>query len=138
MIPVSSRWSARISRPILAAIIAQFLAPSARAEQFNQVAGELITLNANGAWSWYMDERVIVDAAGKLLASSVANPAGTSGPARSGDIDVVSYNLAANQLDSGAAPFVLHDNLAADDHNGAALLVRPDGRYLAVYTKHNA
>jgi hypothetical protein len=36
----------------------------------NYVAGKLIQLNDNGAWSWFMDPRVIVDN-GKLIVGSV-------------------------------------------------------------------
>ena len=36
----------------------------------NYVAGTLIQFNENGAWSWFMDPRVIVDD-GKLIAGSV-------------------------------------------------------------------
>ena len=36
----------------------------------NCVAGKLIQLNDNGAWSWFMDPRVIVDN-GKLIVGSV-------------------------------------------------------------------
>src|SRR5213595_2806464 len=36
----------------------------------NYVAGTLIQLNDNGAWSWFMDPRVIVDD-GKLIVGSV-------------------------------------------------------------------
>jgi hypothetical protein len=105
------------------------------AEEVNRVAGDLITLNTNGAWSWYMDERVIVDTVGgNLLASSVADASGTGAAARDGDIDIASYNLAGGPVQN----FVLHDNLQADDHNGAAILVRPDGRYLTAYTRHNS
>jgi len=113
-----------------------FVGPSpAVAEEINQITGDLITLNTNGAWSWYMDERVIVDTVGgKLLASSVADASGTGAAARNGDIDVASYNLGTGQVQLS----LLHDNLQADDHNGAALLVRPDGRYLAAYTRHNS
>ncbi len=32
----------------------------------NYVAGKLIQLNDNGAWSWFMDRRVIVDNANQL------------------------------------------------------------------------
>ena len=32
----------------------------------NYVAGTVIELNDNGAWSWFMDERAIVDG-GKLI-----------------------------------------------------------------------
>ena len=58
----------------------------------NDVAGSLITIDNNGGWSWFEDERAIVDltagTAGKLIVSSVANSAGTGGAARSGDIEV--------------------------------------------------
>jgi hypothetical protein len=111
------------------------LTAHASAQEINQTAGELFTLNTNGAWSWYMDERVIVDPTnGRILASSVADASGTGSTARDGDIDVASRDIATGQTQQ----FVLHDNLQADDHNGAALLVRPDGRYLAAYTKHNS
>jgi BNR repeat-containing family member/PEP-CTERM motif len=110
-------------------------APLANAEAINQVAGELITFNTNGAWSWYMDERVVVDTvAGKLLMSSVAESNGTNGAARNGNIDFVSYDLATGQT----SQFVLHAALGGDDHDAAGIMIRPDGRYLAVYTRHNA
>jgi hypothetical protein len=121
-------------RSIFLLTLTAFTRPALAAE-VNQIAGNLFTLNDNGAWSWYMDERVIVDpTAGKILASSVGNASGSGGSARAGDIEVATYDLASGQT----ARFTLHDNLAADDHNAAALLIRPDGRYLAMYTKHNA
>jgi len=36
----------------------------------NYVAGGLIRLNDNGAWSWFMDPRIIVDE-GKVIVGSV-------------------------------------------------------------------
>ena len=36
----------------------------------NYVAGKLIQLNDNGAWSWFMDERAVIDD-GKLIVGSV-------------------------------------------------------------------
>lgn len=105
----------------------------ALAAESNQVAGKLITFNANGGWCWYQDERVVVDtAAGKLLLSSISDASGTDGAQRNGDVDVVCHDFASGQADR----FVLHTGLGDDDHNVAALLVRPDGRYLAVYTRH--
>jgi hypothetical protein len=126
----------RASRALLLSAALIFAAfGEASCEEINQVAGQMVTLNTNGAWSWYMDERVIVDQqAGKLLASSVADASGTGAAARDGDIDIVSHDLVTKQTQQ----FVLHDNLQADDHNGAAILVRPDGRYLTAYTRHNS
>lgn len=93
--------------------------------------GPLVVFNDNGGWCWYQDERVIVQGR-KLIIGSIANGAGAGGSARSGDIEVVSYDL-----DSGTAVRVtLHDNLQADDHDVPAFLELPDGRLLAMYTRH--
>lgn len=106
----------------------------ALAEEINQVAGKLITFNTNGGWCWYQDERAVVDqAAGKLLISSIADATGADGTQRDGDVDIISYDFATGHIDRA----VLHAGLGDDDHNVPALLIRPDGRYLAVYTKHN-
>jgi len=99
-------------------------------------AGDLIVFNDNGAWCWYQDERVIVDKAnGTLLAASIAAEEGANGRERTGDVDVASYDLASGRT----SRFVLHHHLLPqDDHNTPALLIRPDGRYMAVYSKHNS
>lgn len=101
----------------------------------DDVVGSLKLLNDNGAWSWFEDERIIIDPThGKLLFSSVADASGTSGGARNGDIDIVSLDLQSDQVER----FVLDPSLQADDHNAAALLIRPDGRYLAVWNTHGS
>jgi hypothetical protein len=88
-------------------------------------------LNDDGGWCWFEDPRVVLDG-GKLVAGCVAN--GSHDPARKGDIDVVSYDLAAGTV----ARSTLHKNLQADDHDSPALLLRPDGRWLALYSMHGA
>jgi hypothetical protein len=99
----------------------------------DDVVGSMIVVNDNGAWSWFEDERAIVDAAtGQLLVSSVANSSGTGGTGRNGDVDVATLDLNTMAVDR----FVLHPALQADDHNSAALIIRPDGRYLAMYGTH--
>jgi hypothetical protein len=96
----------------------------------------MILINDNGAWSWFEDERAIVDltagTAGKLLVSSVGSSAGSGGAARNGDIDVATVDLAT----SAVSRFTLHESLEADDHDSAALWRRNDGRYLAMYSRH--
>ena len=47
--------------------------------------------------------------------------------------------MTAHDLEAGkTAVHVLHPRFQADDHDAAALLVLPDGRYLAVYAKHGS
>lgn len=90
----------------------------------------------NGAWCWYQDERVVVDGDhpdGPLLLMSTVSFAPQGDPEH-GDIDLLWYNVKTGEQ----GVFELHDQLQADDHNTAAILIRPDGRYLAVYSKHSS
>ena len=68
-------------RFILAGVIAALVGRAtaeAPLDAADYVAGTLIVFNDNGAWSWYQDERAIVDpAAGALLIGSGSNKAGT-------------------------------------------------------------
>src|SRR5215208_1083190 len=98
-------------------------------------AGNLITFNDNGAWCWYQDPRVVYDPSNNtLLISSVAASEGPDGASRAGDIDFTTYDFKSAK----SSRFVLHHSLQPqDDHNAAAILVRPDGRYLAMYSRHN-
>jgi hypothetical protein len=122
---------------ILAALFA--VTPSARAQTTaNYVAGSLINFGGpaapNGAWSWFEDERAIVDASDPnnvYIITSAVTYGPTGNPNRS-DISLLWYNV--NRRISGQ--FELHDRLEVDDHNSAALIRRPDGRYLAMYSKH--
>jgi hypothetical protein len=96
-------------------------------------SSEVIVFNDNGAWSWFEDERAVVDqATGTLLVSSVADADGTGGADRDGNVEIASYELATGTV----TRTVLHPHLEADDHDSAALYVRPDGRYVAMYSSH--
>lgn len=114
------------------ATVVAFCSPFPATAQ-DRVHGHLLQFNDNGAWSWFEDERAIVDALrGRLLVASCADNGGLGGTARGGDIDVAWLDLTEGRF--GA--FELHDRLQGDDHNSPALLLRPDGRYLAVYGTH--
>jgi hypothetical protein len=98
------------------------------------VAGNLIQFNDNGAWCWYQDPRLLIDKANNtVLISSIATFEGIDGDSRAGDVDVVAFHP-----DTGVSSrYVLHHALEPqDDHNSAAFLIRPDGRYLAMYSRH--
>ena len=75
---------------------------------------DLIVFNDNGAWSWFEDERAVVDEfGGVLLVSSVANGSGSGGAARHGNVEVTTFDLAETSTERT----VLHANLEADDHD---------------------
>lgn len=98
------------------------------------VAGSLVELNDNGAWSWFMDERVIVDN-GKLIVGSVrslGDAKATESEPDWGNVEIAVYDIETGRHGN----VILHRHLDQDDHAAPALLVLPDGRYLAVYTKH--
>jgi hypothetical protein len=136
--PTFGRKRAWRSASILVASLAVSLSYITPILATDDVAGNLITFNNNGGWSWFEDERAIVDltagTAGKLIISSVANGSGTGGAARSGDVEVESLDLSTLTV----SQFTLHDALQADDHDSAALWRRTDGRYVASYSTHGA
>ncbi len=91
----------------------------------------LVQFNDNGAWSWYQDERAVVDTkANKLIVGSVA-----SGGARNGNVEAAIYNLATNAVTRTTLPSTLPTS-AVDDHNAAAFAIRPDGKYVAMWSGH--
>ncbi|HEX9652740.1 MAG TPA: hypothetical protein VGA99_03435, partial [bacterium] len=100
------------------------------------VNGNLIQFNDNGAWSWYQDERAVVDTAGgKLIVGTDASNNGLGGPPREGDVETVIFGFRTGLRER----FTLKEGNSifyADDHNAPAFLVRPDGRYLAMFAAH--
>ncbi|RPJ87255.1 MAG: hypothetical protein EHM18_02050, partial [Acidobacteria bacterium] len=95
-------------------------------------AEKLIVFNDNGGWCWFQDERVVVRD-GALWIGSVADASGSGGAERDGNIEVVIYDVARGAV----ARHVLSPGLLpADDHNSPAFLALPDGRTLAVYSRH--
>ncbi|MDR6986877.1 uncharacterized protein YfiM (DUF2279 family) [Paenarthrobacter nitroguajacolicus] len=94
---------------------------------------DTLLLNNNGAWCWFQDERALIDPANNtLLVGSVAAPEGPGGSNRGGNIEVTVMHLATGER----KVHVLHQRLESDDHNAPALLIRPDGRYVAMYARH--
>jgi hypothetical protein len=100
------------------------------------VAGNLIQFGDNGAWSWYMDERAVVDAAGgRLIVGWDASDNGVGGSPRNGAIEANVYDL---QTGARQQTVLLPSGvLGCDDHNAPAFMVRGDGKYLAQYAGHN-
>lgn len=103
--------------------------PAVNLSGADAVDGKLIQFNDDGGWQWFQDERAIVDVkGGKLIVGSVAFHG-----ARNGNIEAVSYDLSTGAV---GAPAKL-GNLAPDDFNAPAFVLRPDGGYVAMWAGHN-
>lgn len=93
-------------------------------------SSSIIQFNDNGAWCWYQDERALVDTkANKLIIGSVA-----SGGKRDGWVEAVIYDLATKKSTLTTISKSIAANI--DDHNSLAFVIRPDGKYVAMYSTH--
>jgi hypothetical protein len=122
---------------IFLATLAALLAPrSAHGQTRDLVGGNLIQFNDNGAWTWYSDERAIVDSVGgKLVVGVDVNGAGLGGSPRNGAIEAAIFDLQSGT--SQRTTLMTSGTLGPDDHNGPAFMLRPDGKYLGQWTGHN-
>jgi hypothetical protein len=111
----------------------------ARGQTRDMINGNAVQFDDNGIWTWYSDERTVVDTNGnKLVVGCVENAAGLGGLSRDGDINVTIWDV-----QSGMGPrYLLHPHFTSDgggdDHNAPGLLAWPNGHYLAMYTGHNS
>jgi hypothetical protein len=95
---------------------------------------DIVQLNDNGAWSWFMDPRAIVDQARLIVGSVRANGrfADTNLPGW-GNVELSILDLKTRAL----RHVLLAEHFEQDDHDTPGLLVLPDGRYLAAFSRHN-
>ena len=106
--------------------------PTVNLSGANAVVGTLIQFNDNGAWCWYQDERALVDTkANKIVLGTVA-----SGGSRNGYVEAVIYDIAAGTKKLYTLGTGLSSNI--DDHNAPAFLIRPDGKYFAMWSGHRS
>lgn len=93
----------------------------------NWTSGELTVFNDNGGWTWYNDERAIVDmASGKLIIGSARSNGSSS-------IDVVVHDLVTGTNDKKSLGSLSY----ADDHNNPGIVMTAPGEYFAAYAHHN-
>ena len=97
------------------------------------VAGNMMLINDNAGWCWYQDEKIIYDPVDGSIITSTSGQSYGLGSARGNDVDATTFNIA-----TGRRTRVLACDRGGDDHNMGALWIRPDGRYLHIYTGHNA
>ena len=119
--------------------VAKAIPPSKTAMDLDRLPEDTFTLTdsataPNAGWCWYEDERAIIDTSNPenplLLISTVS--AAPRGDAEWGDIDLLWRRLGSGEQ----GDFELHDQLERDDHDSASLYLRPDGKYLAMYSMH--
>ena len=85
---------------------------------------EFETFMEDAGWCWYQDPRAII-ADEKLIVGGIDG--------QKGDVKIGIFDLEKNE---NLGTVILHAGFEADDHNAPALYARPDGRILAVYSKH--
>lgn len=95
-------------------------------------AGELTTFNENGGWTWYNDERVVVDAeAGKIIVSSARSSA--SSQSADTNIDAVIHDIETGTNDKMALGSLSY----SDDHNNGGIVIKAPGEYFVAWAHHN-
>jgi hypothetical protein len=103
------------------------------------VNGNVVQFDDNGIWTWYSDERTVVDTNGnKLVVGCVENGAGLGGTNRDGNISATVWDILGGSGPRFTLKYGLLSFGGGDDHNAPGLLVMPNGHYLAMYTGHNA
>src|SRR5258708_17442808 len=108
---------------LCASSIAFAIALAVMATQAARAQSNLITLAPDGAWTWFNDPRALYDR-GTLYFGYV----------RDGDSRTV---LSAFEPRTGRPAELWTSTLAEkDDHDNPGLLLRQDGRILAVYSRH--
>lgn len=96
------------------------------------VFGNVIQFNDNGLWCWFQDERAIVDIAKeKIILGSSACQTGFGGSNRTGLNEAVIFDIKSRR----SIRYNL-GKLSSDDHNAPAFLIRPDGKYITMYSDH--
>ena len=96
------------------------------------VVGSLIQFNDNGGWCWYQDERAVVDTTGQQAGHRLDGERRHAATARTRSSSTISRPTWARRF---KLPSSLSTN-NVDDHNSPALLIRPDGKYLAMWSGH--
>lgn len=91
---------------------------------------ETFILSDDGGWCWFESPGALQHGP-LILVGSVAS--GGHDKSRHGNIELHIHDCSTKITEN----VVLHEQFELDDHNGPALLIRPDERLLILYAKHN-
>lgn len=90
---------------------------------------ETIVVSDDGGWCWFESPGALQHG-NLLLIGSVAS--GGNNENRRGNIELHIHDCSSQITDH----VILHEQFELDDHDGPALLIRPDNRLLVLYAKH--
>lgn len=117
---------------IWAGLIVLLFSANLKSQTPDVAHGNLIQFNDNGAWCWYQDERAVIDTVkNKLILGSIASGDGLGSDVRNGKVEGLVFDLESRRGERS-----LFRNTYTDDHNVPAFIIRPDGKYLAMYCDH--
>src|SRR5690348_13164379 len=118
MIPISIKEAV-----LVAALMGCAWLATAQSVQQDQVSGNLIQFNDNGAWTWYSDERAVVDRApGKLIVAVDVSGSGLGGSPRNGAIDATLFDVPSGTSQRATLKGSNVDFGGCDDHDVPGLL----------------
>ena len=93
------------------------------------LTSETFTVSDDGGWCWFESPGALQHGT-ILIIGSVAS--GDLDKKRHGNIELHIHDYSTQTTEH----VVLHEQFELDDHDGPAMLVRPDGRLLVLYAKH--
>ncbi|MBN2036420.1 MAG: T9SS type A sorting domain-containing protein [Chitinispirillaceae bacterium] len=114
----------RFSAALLCSALA-FQATFSSQSQSNYVDSKLYEYNNDGAWCWFQDERAVIDTVKHKLIVGSTN--------MQSSCDVVIFGL-ENMRNESSKRFGRLDY--SDDHNAPAVVVAPNGNYIAMWAHH--
>lgn len=91
---------------------------------------ETLILSDDGGWCWFESPGALQHGS-LILVGSVAS--GGHVKSRHGNVELHIHDCSTTITEH----VIIHERFELDDHNGPALLVRPDERLLILYAKHN-
>ncbi|CAF1121299.1 unnamed protein product [Adineta steineri] len=97
---------------------------------FTDNTSKTIILSDDGGWCWFESPGTLQHGS-LILIGSVAS--GGNNENRRGNIELHIHDCSTQITEH----VILHEQFELDDHDGPALLMRPDNRLLVLYAKHN-
>lgn len=98
----------------------------------NWTRSKVTVFNDNGAWTWYNDERIVVDAeAGKIVLSTAASTANNQSAMP--QIHAVIHDLATGMNSKTTLGSLSY----SDDHNNGGIVITGPGKYFVGWAHHN-